>query len=391
MKPNRTQLRHLITSPVGVVAMVVIVVAGFAGVAAASGGLGAGETVVRARASVPSTAEVGVAGPVDAQMLPVATPSPSPTSAAPAVVVPPLHAPRIMPAKSSAVPPSGPAAPAPASNLGDAQFHNVTFSCPPSPVSLGVGPTVLNCTVASLAGFSGQITTRCSPTEDRADFPGLSPMLPLTTVDPGFSTCSVPAVDLAAGGSAVVPVTITMLPTAPLYSGTAIFLTLYAGGISLNPGRPYSITGIRPPKPANFTLACRVVTQTALPMPLISAIIGSCTVTALDAADIAPTSVHTYPNSIKPPVSGNQFLQVCMASTEAAAIPPYSSGCPSNAVVTPTGGTGTVWFGYSVSPAGSTGAGPGPWEFDFASDQGGTQVKGSATFTLQPDRNVAGL
>jgi hypothetical protein len=384
------------------IAVAVIVVAGIAGVAVASGSLGTSKGPVKPGAGDPSQHQVAITGQVDAQPLTDATP----TSSAPQVWVAPTPAPRIAPVKSTAaarpagsfaaLPTSG--APAAASNLGDAQFHNVTFSCPMSPLSFALGQTVVNCTVGSLAGFSGQITTRCSATVDAATLAGVpsmppqGPQLPMPTNDPGFYSCSVPPVDLPGGGSATIPLTITSMPTAPAFgSGANFYLTLTSGGVTLNPGRPYVVTGLGPVKPANFTLACRVVTQTVLPMPMISAIVGSCTVTALDAADIATTSVHI--RGIKPPVPGNQdlHLQLCMAPTQAAAIQSYQSACGSNANVIPTGGTGTVWFGYSMSPLGSTGGMPGPWEFDFAADQGGPSVMGSATFTLQPDGTVAGL
>lgn len=267
------------------------------------------------------------------------------------------------------------------------QFPGLEFGCAGDLALAANQPGTMPCGVIS-QGFSGQIRTECDP--------GGSPYMNLPIIgvvppDTSYYTCSAPIITLAAGGWAIIPLTVQPTALAPTYdSGTALFLTLWAGTTMINPD-PYDLSVTTPTVPANFSLACQAVTETAYSetitvsgfaptvMPWGTKLLGTCTLAAHDAANAIATNVSLTKIDSAAEPSFMAWSPV-MALTEADALngpPPASNG----AIVTPTGGTVTVWFAIAIPPP-AIGSGPTPITFTATHVDGGGAVQTTITVSF---------
>ncbi|MGH2719361.1 MAG: hypothetical protein ACRDJU_12380 [Actinomycetota bacterium] len=268
------------------------------------------------------------------------------------------------------------------------QFPGLQFGCAGNLSLAANQPGTMPCGVVS-QGFSGQIRTECDP--------GGTPYMNLPVIgavppDTRHYTCSAPDITLAAGGWAIIPVTVQPTALAATYdSGTSIFLTLWAGSTMINPD-PYDFGVSSPTVPVNFSLACQAVTETAYTetvtvsgfppaaMPWGTKLLGTCTVTAHDAANAIPTgvSVAKIDSTAEPSfMAWSPF----MALTEADAYNGVSTGPNGVGVTPPAGGSATVWFCIVIPPP-AIGSGPTPITFSAAHEDGGGGVQATITVSF---------
>lgn len=330
------------------------------------------------------------------------SPASAPPTATPPAAVPPASPAPVAPASSRAG--HGAAAAAPAApraaidpsvtavmvRMADpGQFQDVNFGCASGDLVVAPGSqATLMCAVTSLNGFSGQIRTECDPYNSpylTLPFGGLS-------ANPGYVTCSGPTVTVPAGGGVTIPITVQV--SAAVASGrwgAPVFLTLWDGASMLN-ADPYGFGLSAPAVPVDFSLACQegklatdpaTVTPTTggppVEMSLGPELVGSCTLTAGDQANIVPTWVEVR-GITGADATNASIWSPCLGSSESDVLGGAAAGCGTRqAVVTPAGGTGTVWFSLEVPPT-AIGTGPTTITFEASHDQQSWPV--STTLTI---------